>query len=118
MGIIEIPVEIGPGDLKEKSQIIKMKVDTGSGITFVDEKICKEMGFDSYGKVWAKGLEEIPRKYNQYRAVLKIEGCHLPISFPVAGNPEGVNLLGHDILQSLQAQIDEKEHKLICPIQI
>jgi len=114
MGRIFIPTKISANG---KEDIVDMKVYTGSDSTMIDEKICKKLGLKKIGVEFGKGLSGIEKKYNQYQATLEIKGCKPPISFPILGDPKGSNLLGHDILEANNVTIDEKEHRLICPLQ-
>ena len=108
-------------EIEIEGKLIKVKIDTGSDFPLCLKKnIIKKLKLIKHPKKAILLTEEGPKETPVYLANIKIGCCNFgPPQLVVEAFGED-NLLGHPILQSLQAKVDEKKHKLVfdcdkCP---
>jgi len=102
---------------------VKVKIDTGSDFALcLKKEVIKKLGLKKHPKAYAiLKTEEGDKKSPAYLANIKIGCCKFGVPQLVVEAFGEDNLLGHPILQSLQAKVDEEKHKIVfdcdkCPI--
>ena len=109
-------------DIEIEGKPIKVKIDTASDFALsLRKEVIKKLKLQKHPKKAILLTEEGEKESSVWLANIKIGCCKF-------GPPQLVveafgkdNLLGHPILQTLQAKVDEKKHKLVfdcdkCPI--
>jgi predicted aspartyl protease len=117
MGIVYEEIEI-------EGQPVKVKIDTGCDFPLALRREVIEQLKLHLSPLKAKTFREEEGKVreileNVWLARIKICGCEFAVPQNVI-EASGENLLGHPILQALQAKVDEEKHKLVfdpdkCP---
>ena len=105
-----------------EGQEIEVKVDTGSDFPLsLTKDTIKKLNLKKHPT--ARALiytEEGPRESPAYMARIKINKCEFGVPQAIVETIGPENLLGHPILQALDAKIDEEKEKVIfnmkkCP---
>ena len=115
MGIIYEEIEI-------EGKPIKVKIDTGSDFPLcLKKEVIKKLKLVKHPKKALLFTEEGTKETPVYLANIKVGCCNFGPPQVVVESFGEDNLLGHPILQTLQAKVDEEKHKLIfdcdkCPI--
>ncbi len=97
---------------------IDCEIDTGTSYTVIKKEILKKIGLKPVKKIKAQFADGIEKEVNTYIENIEVAGCKLPPTILVEGEE---NLLGHDVLQMMGANIDENKGKVqyrVCPSSI
>ncbi len=90
---------------KNRKLEVEAIIDTGAEVSVIDEEILLKLGAKHLGNLeMITAGEPVGLKSFYFLPFMKIRKCRVPIFVVIGGKK---NLIGHDILQRMNAKIDE-----------
>lgn len=102
----------------KKEKCVDFVVDSGASASIISSDILKEIGSQrAMGFIKGIAIDNREVEYPAYNIIIKTKNYDRPVLIGENIHSKE-NILGHDFLQQVDAQIDEKNRKLIFPEKI